>query len=66
MKKIIFAVIIVLLAVAGAAHTAWCYFRVLSDTFTSFPADVAFFLIIPYAAAIAVCSLVGAIVCRKR
>ncbi|MDE6373353.1 MAG: hypothetical protein K2L72_02545 [Clostridia bacterium] len=66
MKKIILAVVVIMLAVAGALHTTYCYFRIENDEFTGVPATTSLLLLIPYALAIAVCLLVGLIICRKK
>lgn len=66
MKKIILVTIVVLLALAGIAHTAWYYFHIKNDAFTSLPANIAFLLIIPYALAIFICLAIGFIISRKK
>lgn len=60
LKYIFISVIIVLLA-ATVVHVAVAYVHIANDPYASAPASVAFFLLIPYAIAVAVCLAAWAI-----
>ena len=52
--KYVFVSVIIILLLAAAIHVAATYVRIANDPYTSAPANVAFFLLIPYAIAVAV------------
>lgn len=56
-----FLSVIIILFLATVIHVAATYVRIANDPYTSAPANVAFFLLIPYAIAVAVCLAVWAI-----
>lgn len=59
--KYIFLSVIIVLLLAAVIHVAVLYVRIANDPYTGAPADVALFLLIPYAIAVAVCLAAWAI-----
>ena len=55
---VIIIALIVALIVACIVHVAAAYKSIANDAFTSAPASVAFFLIIPYALSVLICVVV--------
>lgn len=53
--KYVFISIIIGLLLAAVIHVAVEYVHIANDPYTGAPADVAFFLLIPYVIAVAVC-----------
>lgn len=59
--KYVFAGVIIALLIASSIHIAVAYVSIANDPYTGAPAYVAFFLLVPYATAIAVCLAAWAI-----
>ena len=59
--KYVFLSVIIVLLLATVIHVAVEYVHIANDPYTSAPASVAFFLLIPYALAVAVCGAAWAI-----
>ena len=60
--KYVFLSVIIGLLLAAVIHVAVEYVRIANDNYTSAPASVAFFLLIPYCIAAAVCCAAWAVV----
>ncbi|MDE7454767.1 MAG: hypothetical protein K2M64_02950 [Clostridia bacterium] len=59
--KYAFISIIIVLLSAMIIHVAVAYVNIVNDPYTSAPSGVAFFLLIPYVIAVAICCAVWAI-----
>ncbi len=64
-KKWVLLLIAILVEVAGIVHTIIRYVTIFNDQFTSFPATVALFILIPYSICSVLCLIVWVIMKRK-